>query len=186
MADSLAELLGMTVIGHDDYDFDDDVPPPKPTTPKSSGRPKKRTYTKPVITITSPVPEFFKPILESLPEGSILIAGKNGFRTLVQCEGCEKIMHERADGSRACSAICVQAAQRKERERIASEKHEASDKVYRASRHLDGVGEAVPRTRLDESIRAVKLAPIVQEKKQEGRRELPPLNPASMVGMKRL
>lgn len=177
MADSFADLLGATVLGCEvDYDFDDDLYP--------GIAPKRTSKPKPAITIKSPAPEFFKPVIESLPEGSILVAGSGGIRTLVQCEGCEKMMHERSDGARTCSAVCVQAAQRKERERIMAEKHETSDKVYRASRHLDGVGEEVPMTRLDDSIRAGELVTVAQEKKG-GRRELPPLNPAAMVGMRR-
>lgn len=179
MVDSLASLLGATVHGRDDdYDFDTDGPVQAPVRKKKVGRPRR--YVKPSVTLSSPQPELF-PLLDLMPEGSVLVAGHGGFRTLVQCEGCEKLMHERADGSRTCSAICVQAAQRKERERIAAEKHEASDKVYRASRHLDGVGEEEPKTRLAESIRAGKLAPTLQEKTKGGWRELPPLNPASMV-----
>jgi hypothetical protein len=102
-------------------------------------------------------------------------------RHYVQCTVCLKLMDPRSDGSKTCSPECFQADLKAERERVDAERFEASDAVYRKSRHLDGCSEDAPESRLDAAIRVAR-APTVQEKPRNPRTTPEPLNPAAMTG----
>jgi hypothetical protein len=105
------------------------------------------------------------------------------------CLSCKSAMDERSDGSRLCSPACLQAAQRKERDRAAKERHEASDKVYAAQRQREeekgrhGIFRSDP---LDMRIGDVQgLGPLLSDTllPRSDSRTWSPLNPAALPGV---
>jgi hypothetical protein len=94
------------------------------------------------------------------------------------CLSCKSRMDERSDGSQLCSAACVQAAQREERDRAAKERHEASERIYAEHRRLR------PNVAAQVSIENKERAEY--RRKQPPRiaiQAIAPLNPAALPGV---
>jgi hypothetical protein len=103
------------------------------------------------------------------------------------CLSCERPMDERSDGSQLCSAACVQASQREEREKAATVRHEASERAYRYGHRFGS--ESFNATELDEriadAVNAERAARVFWPERPpaEVYASWPVLNPAALPGV---